>query len=62
MNILYTDQPGRIIAVFVIAPIIAYKGYIYKDIFLLIFSILLLLWDSYWLIYKEPRVKKHSNK
>jgi hypothetical protein len=60
MNILYTDQPGRIFAVFVIAPIIAYKGYIYNDLFLVIFSILLLIWDSYWLLYKEPKVRKHN--
>ena len=54
MNILYTDQPGRLLAVFILAPLIAYKACIYNDLFLLIFSIMLFIWDLYWLIYKEP--------
>jgi len=39
MNIK-TDQPGRIMAVFIFAPLIAYKAYLYDDIFLLIYSII----------------------
>jgi hypothetical protein len=56
MNITETDQPGRLIAVFILAPLIAYKACIYNDIFLLIFSIMLFMWDLYWLINKKPVV------
>ena len=55
MNIVCcTDQPGRFFAVFILAPLIAYKACVYNDLFLLIFSIMLFTWDLYWLIYKEP--------
>lgn len=50
-----TDQPGRYLAVFVVAPIIAYKSYIYRDSFLLIFSMLLMSWDMYWLLSHAPK-------
>jgi hypothetical protein len=56
MNITETDQPGRLIAVFILAPLIAYKACIYNDTFLLIFSIMLFMWDLYWLINKKPLV------
>lgn len=47
-----SDQPGRIIAVFIISPILAYKGIKYKDWFILIFAFVLFCWDLYWLICK----------
>lgn len=49
-----TDQPGRVIAVFVISPLLAYKGYIYKDIFISSFAVTLFIWDIYWM-KKPPR-------
>jgi len=49
-----TDQPGRVIAVFVISPVLFYKGYIYNDYFILLFSIILFCWDLYWLVCKSP--------
>jgi len=54
MSIIYTDQPGRLCAIFIFAPLIAYKAYVYNDIILLIFSIMLFIWDLYWFIYKDP--------
>jgi hypothetical protein len=54
MIIFSNEQPGRLLAVFILAPIIAYKSYVYNDLFLLIFSIMLFIWDLYWLICKEP--------
>ena len=50
-----TDQPGRVLAVFVIAPILLYKGMKYKDYFILLFAIILFLWDLYWLLTKPPK-------
>ena len=46
------DQPGRIFAITVFAPLLIYKGYQYKDNFLIFFGILLFIWDLYWLLFK----------
>jgi hypothetical protein len=54
-KITKTDQPGRFIAVFLIAPILVYKGLKYSDKFIFIFAIILFLWDSYWICCKPPR-------
>ncbi len=50
----FTDQPGRLFAVLIFGPILAYKGYIYKDWILFILAFLLIVWDTYWLIFKAP--------
>ncbi len=50
-----TDQPGRILAVFVLGPIILYKGaVVYKDWFLILFAIILIMWDLWWIIMRPP--------
>ncbi len=55
----FTDQPGRVLAVFLFGPTIVYKGFKYnKDAFLIIFGILLILWDAYWLAFKEPKEQR----
>ena len=38
---IITDQPGRILAVFVFAPFLIYKGKLYKDNHLIMFGFLL---------------------
>lgn len=50
-----TDQPGRVLAVFVFAPLLLWKGIRYRDLFLMCFAITLFCWDAYWLVYAEPR-------
>jgi len=50
-----TDQPGRVIAVFVISPILAKKGIEYKDNFISVFAAALFTWDLFWLIMKPPK-------
>lgn len=54
MNTLLTDQPGRLFAIIVFAPCLIYKGVVYNDTVLLVLGFLLLVWDLYWLIFKEP--------
>ena len=57
-----SDQPGRILAVFVLGPIILYKGLVtYKDWFLICFAIVLILWDLWWIICKPPREQVNNN-
>lgn len=51
---LASDQPGRVLAVLVFAPIIFWKGLVYKDIFLVAFSVLLFAWDLFWILFKAP--------
>ena len=53
----FTDQPGRIFAVFVASPILFYKGIAYNDVFIIAFAIGLFGWDLYWLLFNAP---KHS--
>jgi hypothetical protein len=53
-----TDQPGRFIAVFFIAPILLYKGLVYNDAFITAFAVILFVWDLYWLICCPPK-KSH---
>ena len=48
------DQPGRILAVTIFAPIVIYKSIVFKDKFLLFFGILLFIWDLYWILCKKP--------
>jgi hypothetical protein len=48
------DQPGRLIAVFLIAPILFLKGINYDDLFIFCFAIILFLWDLYYIIFTKP--------
>jgi hypothetical protein len=50
------DQPGRIIAILLIAPILLFKGYTYKDTFIMVFAIILFIWDFYWLTFTKPNI------
>ena len=54
-HILTTDQPGRILAVFVLAPILFFKSVEHNDAFIHSFAVLLFTWDLYWLIRLPPR-------
>jgi hypothetical protein len=55
-RLLNTDQPGRILAVFVFAPTLFYKSIVYKDKFIRRFAELLFIWDLYWLLLVPARV------
>lgn len=58
-RIIRTDQPGRVVAVFVVSPILAYKGIMYDDHFIKGFSFLLFSWDLWWLVMKKPVGTSH---
>ena len=38
----------------IVAPILFYKGLKYNDLFIIAFSIVLFLWDLYWLVTSKP--------
>ena len=50
----FTDQPGRVLAVFVVGPVLFYKGTVYRDWFICTFAVALILWDLWWLCCKKP--------
>ena len=54
-----TDQPGRMLAVFFFGPILVFKGVRYNDYFIVTFGLLLIVWDLFWLMFREP-LKKAS--
>lgn len=60
-NLVKNDQPGRVLAVFVFAPLLFIKGIRYSDIFLIIFSICLFVWDLYWILFKSPVESKANS-
>ena len=49
-----SEQPGRLAAVFVFAPMLYHKAMKYQDNHLLILSVLLFAWDGMWL-FAEPK-------
>ncbi len=51
-----TDQPGRVFAILIFSPLLIYKGIIYEDIILILFGILLFLWDLYWVMNYPPKI------
>ena len=50
-----TDQPGRVVAVFVVSPILARKGFEYDDAFIKAFAAALFVWDLAWLLLAPPK-------
>jgi hypothetical protein len=55
-HLIRTDQPGRVVAVCFVAPILAKKGFEYGDSFIQAFSVILFTWDLYWLIAHPAKV------
>lgn len=51
---MWTDQPIRVLAVFVLAPILVYKGIGYGDWFIIAYGIALFAWDLFCILYKAP--------
>lgn len=58
---LLTDQPGRVLAVTVFSPLLAYKSWLYKDKSIGAFSVALFVWDLYWLLYFDPKYYQTRN-
>ena len=55
MFVEVNDQPGRVVAVFIVSPILAKKGRDYEDFFITSFAFALFIWDGFWLIAKPPK-------
>ena len=48
------DQPGRALAIFVFSPLLLYRAYTHKDMYIGIFAVILFVWNMYFMIYTRP--------
>ena len=53
--IIRTDQPGRLLAFFVLAPYLVHVGYKYKDHSLISIGLIFAMYELFWIIYTEPK-------
>jgi|AntAceMinimDraft_5_1070358.scaffolds.fasta_scaffold72912_3 hypothetical protein len=53
--ILRTDQPGRLFAVFILAPYLVHTGFKYKDNTLVFIGYVFALYEIVWILYAEPK-------
>ena len=52
----FTEQPGRLIAIFIIGPYLLYKGSIFNDKLLLILGIIFIIYELFWVIMYDPKM------
>ena len=50
-----SDQPGRVVAVLVVAPYLVYRGTRCRDPVLVAIGAVLFAWDLFWIMCREPR-------
>jgi hypothetical protein len=50
------EQPARIIFILLLTPILFMKGFMNKDIFVMVFAILLFLCEFYWMTFTRPKI------
>ena len=53
---IVTDQPGRVFAVVIFAPYLAYRGFIHRDTLLAVLGVALFLYEMFWLLSKPPKM------
>ena len=49
------DQPGRVFAIFVLAPYILNRGLLYKDDTLIVVGIFFAIYEIFWIACAAPR-------
>tara|TARA_Y100000591_G_C21670650_1_gene612733 strand:+ start:401 stop:604 length:204 start_codon:yes stop_codon:yes gene_type:complete len=55
MNITFSEQPGRLLAIILIAPYLIYCGYIYNNIYLIVLGIIFMIYEIFWVIFYKPK-------
>jgi len=50
-----TEQPGRLIAIFILGPYLVIKGSKFNDTILIILCIIFILYELFWIINYETR-------
>jgi len=51
-----TDKYGRLFGVLILSPYLVYCGYIYNNNILLIFGVLLFIYELFWICNSGPQV------
>ena len=51
----FSEQPGRIIAIFFIAPFLLWCGYRYENKILIVLSIVFFFYELFWIILYNPK-------
>lgn len=52
---LISEQPGRLMAIFILGPFLVYSGRIYEDKILILLGSLFILYEIFWVINYEPK-------
>ena len=55
MKFNITEQPGRLIAIFLVGPYLIYIGKKYNNLFLIVLGILFIPYELFWIINYSPR-------
>lgn len=53
---IVTDQPGRVFAVIVFAPYLVYRGLAHRDTLIIVFGVVLFLYEMFWLLSRPPKM------
>ena len=56
--IIITDQPGGLLAFFVLAPYLVHVGFKYKDNSLISIGVIFAMYELFWIICTEPKRRK----
>ena len=51
----FSEQPGRIFAIFFLGPYLIYCGYKYNNLLLILLGIIFILYEIIWVILYEPK-------
>ena len=54
------EQPGRVFGALIFSPYLFYKGWVYGDESLLVWSVLLFIYELCWICYYDP--EKYTSK
>ena len=52
---LISEQPGRLMAIFIFGPFLVYSGRKYEDKLLILLGSLFILYEIFWVINYEPK-------
>ena len=51
----FSEQPGRIFAIFFLGPYLIYCGYKYNNLLLILLGIIFIVYEIFWVVLYEPK-------
>jgi len=55
MKFTITEQPGRLIAIFLLGPYLIFTGKKYNNLLLILLGIIFIIYEIFWIINYNPR-------